>query len=57
MTRVAARALGLADRGVIAPGTRADMAVWDAESPAELCYRMGARPLHARIVGGEWCSP
>ncbi len=51
----AARALGLADRGAIAPGLRADLAVWDAESPAELIYRMGERRLHARMVGGEWC--
>jgi imidazolonepropionase len=55
MTRQAARALGLADRGVIAPGMRADLAIWDAGSPAELVYRLGARPLHARIHGGQWC--
>ncbi len=55
MTRQAARALGLADRGVIAPGMRADLAIWDAASPAELVYRLGARPLHARIHGGQWC--
>jgi imidazolonepropionase len=51
----AARALGLTDQGRIAPGLRADLAVWDAESPAELVYRLGARPLHARIHGGHWC--
>ncbi|RWR29078.1 imidazolonepropionase [Sinirhodobacter populi] len=48
----AARALGLADTGRIAPGLRADLAVWDAESPAELAYRFGFNPLYARIFGG-----
>ena len=51
-TRVAAQALGLTDRGVIAAGLRADLAVWDAETPAELVYRIGFNPLHKRIVGG-----
>jgi imidazolonepropionase len=49
----AARALGLADRGMIAPGLRADLAIWDAEHPAELSYRIGATPLHNRIFGGQ----
>ena len=50
----AARALGLSDRGAIAPGLRADLAVWDIGHPAELSYRIGFNPLHARIVGGEF---
>jgi imidazolonepropionase len=49
----AARALGLADRGRIAPGLRADLCLWDADHPAELSYRIGATPLHARIFGGQ----
>lgn len=53
VTRHAATALGLADRGRIAPGLRADLAVWDVRHPAELTYRIGFNPLHARIVGGE----
>jgi imidazolonepropionase len=52
-TRNAARALGLADRGRIAPGLRADLAVWDVEDPAALAYRIGFNPLHARIFGGR----
>ncbi|MDE3122489.1 MAG: imidazolonepropionase [Paracoccaceae bacterium] len=52
-TAHAARALGLTDRGTIAPGQRADLAVWDATHPAELSYRIGATPLHARIFGGR----
>jgi len=49
----AARALGLADRGRIVPGLRADLAIWDADHPAELAYRIGATPLHQRIFGGR----
>jgi imidazolonepropionase len=52
-TARAARALGLADRGRIAPGLRADMCLWNADHPAELSYRIGATPLHARIFGGH----
>ncbi|MBK6465883.1 MAG: imidazolonepropionase [Rhodobacter sp.] len=48
----AARALGLADRGTIAPGQVADLAVWNADHPAELSYRIGFNPLHHRIIGG-----
>ncbi len=53
VTRNAARALGLDDRGVIAPGMRADLAVWDVERPAELSYRIGFNPLHRRIFAGQ----
>jgi imidazolonepropionase len=52
-TREAARALGLADRGVLAPGLRADLALWDAEGPAELCQGLGPAPLAARILEGR----
>jgi imidazolonepropionase len=52
-TAHAARALGLSDRGRIAPGLRADLAVWDAAHPAELSYRIGSTALHQRIVGGR----
>ncbi|MCC6007427.1 MAG: imidazolonepropionase [Rhodobacteraceae bacterium] len=49
VTRHAARALGLADRGRIAPGLRADLCIWDVEDPAELAYRIGFNPLYRRI--------
>ncbi|MHA3914099.1 imidazolonepropionase [Halovulum sp. GXIMD14793] len=52
-TRHAARALGFQDRGVVRQGTRADLAVWDVESPAELSYRIGVNPLHTRIYEGK----
>lgn len=54
VTLHAAAALGLSDRGRIAPGLRADLAIWDARHPAELSYRIGATPLHARIYGGRF---
>ena len=53
-TTNAARALGLADRGTIAPGLRADLCIWDATHPAELSYRIGATPLISRIFGGRF---
>jgi imidazolonepropionase len=55
VTREAARALGLADRGTIAPGLLADLAVWDVDHPAELAYRIGFNPLHQRWLGGRPC--
>ncbi|MCC7321659.1 MAG: imidazolonepropionase [Rubellimicrobium sp.] len=54
-TTHAARALGLHDRGRIAPGLRADLALWDAEDPAHLIYRLGLAPLHSRFIGGHPC--
>jgi len=53
VTREAARALGLlADRGTLEVGKACDLAIWDIERPAELVYRMGFNPLHARIWKG-----
>ena len=49
----AARALGLTDRGVIAPSLRADLAVWNADTPAELTYRIGTSPLETLYAGGS----
>lgn len=52
-TVVAARALGLADRGRIAPGLLADLAVWDTDEPADLVGRIGATLPLFRIFGGR----
>ncbi|MDN5788906.1 imidazolonepropionase [Pseudorhodobacter sp.] len=52
VTEHAARALGLTDTGRIAAGLRADLAIWNVETPAELSYRFGINPLHQRIFGG-----
>ena len=51
-TTHAARALGLTDRGTLAAGQIADLAVWTCGQPAELAYRIGFNPLHQRIIGG-----
>lgn len=54
-TRNAARALGLSDCGTVTEGKRADLAVWNAASPAELSYRIGSNPLDHRYFGGVPC--
>ncbi len=53
VTAHAARALGLADAGHLRAGMRADLAIWNVESPAELSYRIGFNPLWKRIFGGR----
>lgn len=54
VTREAARALGLLGQtGTLEAGKSADLAIWDVERPAELVYRMGFNPLHARIWRGQ----
>jgi len=55
VTEHAARALGVTDCGRLAPGLRADLAVWDVEDPAELAYRIGFNPLHTRYFEGQEC--
>jgi imidazolonepropionase len=54
-TRNAARALGLAgEYGTIAPGKRAELAVWDAAHPDFLSYWIGGDLLRGRIAGGDF---
>ena len=54
VTREAARALGQLDQvGTLEAGKRCDLAIWDIERPAELVYRMGFNPLHARVWRGQ----
>jgi len=54
LTINAAAALGLEnDTGSIVTGKWCDLAVWDAERPAELVYRLGFNPLAARYWRGE----
>ena len=52
-TEHAARALGLAARGVVAPGLRADLALYAVASPAELAYRIGGNPCVGVVRGGD----
>ena len=49
VTKHAARALGLDDRGTLTVGKRADLAVWDIEHPRELSYWYGTPTLAERV--------
>jgi imidazolonepropionase len=53
VTRNAARALGLRDRGVLAAGLRADFVRWEARTPTELCYAIGLNPRRVTIFEGQ----
>ena len=50
----AARALGRADTGTLAPGLRADFALWDIARPADLAYAIGANPCRGVVRAGVW---
>ena len=50
----AARALALEDRGVIARGMRADLAVWNVTRPGALAYPLGLNPCAAVVQGGRF---
>jgi imidazolonepropionase len=53
VTREAARALGVqTEAGTLDAGKFCDLAIWNIEQPAELVYRMGFNPLHARVWHG-----
>ncbi|HVJ36735.1 MAG TPA: imidazolonepropionase [Stenotrophomonas sp.] len=53
-TREAARALGRGERlGRLREGFACDLAIWDIDAPADLVYRMGFNPLHARVWRGR----
>lgn len=49
----AARALGLADRGRLAPGERADVALWEAADYRELAVYYGLPLCKGVLVAGE----
>jgi imidazolonepropionase len=54
VTREAARALGLGhDRGTVAAGKRADLAVWDFDHPRQLAYWLGEQPLSELLIAGR----
>jgi imidazolonepropionase len=56
-----ARALGLADRGRLCAGQRADFAIWDLGHPNELAYWFGHNPCRRVVNGGvertPWLNP
>lgn len=54
VTRHAAKALGRqGEIGRLEPGAWCDLAIWDIERPAQLVYRIGFNPLHARVWRGH----
>ncbi len=53
----AAAALGLHDRGRLAAGQRADVAVWNVREPAELAYWIGGSLLQRVFAGGRELTP
>ncbi|WP_105264998.1 imidazolonepropionase [Pseudoalteromonas sp. T1lg76] len=52
VTRYAAKALGLNDRGQLAANMRADIALWDIEHPSQLSYEFGTNPLKKLWIQG-----
>lgn len=52
VTRHAATALGLKDRGQLQAGMRADFGCYAISQPAELCYQFGVAPLKQLVIGG-----
>ncbi len=57
MTVQAARALGLADRGRLVAGQRADFVAWPLNHPSELSYWLGPALAPRRTVAGKEVSP
>ncbi len=52
-----AKALGVhKDRGTLSVGMRADMALFNVEHPAELCYRIGDNCCIGRVFNGQLLS-
>ena len=49
----AARALGLADRGALEVGKRADFVIWNIERPADLCYWIGGALAQEVHIAGR----
>jgi len=49
----AAAALGLADRGTLEPGRRADLVVWDVPTHVQLPYWAGADLVRVVLAGGQ----
>jgi imidazolonepropionase len=53
VTRHAATALGLTDRGMLREGLRADAVLWRIAHPAELAYGIGLNPRAATLRAGQ----
>ena len=53
VTRIAAQALGLKDRGALKAAQRADFVLWDVNHPAELAYAFGSNPCLSTVWDGR----
>ncbi len=53
MTRHAAAALALEDRGFLAPGARADVSIWSIRDYQEIGYHFGTNLVEQVIIGGR----
>lgn len=53
-TAAGADLLGLADRGRIEPGLRADLVVLDTDEPRSLAFEFGGNPVVRTLVAGRW---
>lgn len=53
VTRIAAQALGLKDRGALIADQRSDFVLWDVKHPAELAYAFGSNPCLSTVWGGQ----
>lgn len=54
ITRNAAKALGLPQKGIIKAGQDADLCLWNIQHPAELAYTFGVNPLqHVWLAGKQ----
>jgi imidazolonepropionase len=54
ITCYGAKALGLAKtKGQLAVGYDADIAMWNINQPAELCYQFGINPLSSLFKAGK----
>jgi imidazolonepropionase len=52
VTRRGAEALALDEAGIIAPGKRCDLVLWQCRSHSELAYHFGVNLVDAVIIGG-----
>lgn len=53
VTKNAARALGMIDRGELRPGLRADLAVWDFDHPQDLLASLGIYECQGTWLAGQ----
>ncbi|MDX3773193.1 imidazolonepropionase [Chromatiaceae bacterium AAb-1] len=53
VTRYAAKALAMTDRGTLAAGQRADFGCYQIARPAELCYQFGVNSLQQLVIAGR----